>query len=200
VGLFRYRTESGERKFWPLRDIVRGRSVGRPTHPMFVIFPLAFFIGSLAFDVLSLIGLKGTTLTGSYLLLGGLIGALFAIVTGLLDRAAMRPGSQIRRVATRHMIIQLSATAIFLIDLIARWSHTIPQAHRVDKAETLWVVLGVLGVAAIIAGGDVGFNMVFRMGVRVEGRAPGAPEGAPADAPSDAPVAASEAAPPSGQA
>jgi len=190
VGFFRYRTETGERKFWPLKDIVRGRSVGRPTHPMFVIFPLAFFIGALAFDVLSVIGLKGTVLTGGYLLAGGLIGALFAIVTGLLDRAAMRPGSQIRRVATRHMIIQLTATAIFLVDLIVRWSHTFPHAHRVDKAETLWVVLGALGVIAIIAGGDVGFNMVFKMGVRVEAREPGATgDATPA-------VAATDAAPP----
>lgn len=190
MGFFRYRTETGERKFWPLKDIVRGRSVGRPTHPMFVIFPLAFFIGALAFDVLSVIGLKGTVLTGGYLLAGGLIGALFAIVTGLLDRAAMRPGSQIRRVATRHMIIQLTATAIFLVDLIVRWSHTFPHAHRVDKAETLWVVLGVLGVIAIIAGGDVGFNMVFKMGVRVEAREPG-PTGDATPA-----VAATDAAPP----
>ncbi len=190
MGFFRYRTETGERKFWPLKDIVRGRSVGRPTHPMFVIFPLAFFIGALAFDVLSVIGLKGTVLTGGYLLAGGLIGALFAIVTGLLDRAAMRPGSQIRRVATRHMIIQLTATAIFLVDLIVRWSHTFPHAHRVDKAETLWVVLGALGVIAIIAGGDVGFNMVFKMGVRVEAREPGATgDATPA-------VAATDAAPP----
>ena len=190
MGFFRYRTETGERKFWPLKDIVRGRSVGRPTHPMFVIFPLAFFIGALAFDVLSVIGLKGTVLTGGYLLAGGLIGALFAIVTGLLDRAAMRPGSQIRRVSTRHMIIQLTATAIFLVDLIVRWSHTFPHAHRVDKAETLWVVLGALGVIAIIAGGDVGFNMVFKMGVRVEAREPGATgDATPA-------VAATDAAPP----
>ena len=170
MGFFRYRTESGERKFWPLKDIVRGRSVGRPTHPIFVIFPLAFFVGSLAFDVLSVIGLSGVTLAATYLLLGGVIGAAFAIVTGLLDRAGMRPGSLIRRVATRHMIIQLSATAIFVVDLIVRWSDTIPQANRVTEAKALWIVLGVVGMIAIIVGGDVGFNMVFRMGVRVEAR------------------------------
>jgi uncharacterized membrane protein len=160
-------------------NIARRRSGRRPIHPMIVIFPLAFFIGSLAFDVLSLIGLKGTVLTGGYLLAGGLIGALIAIVTGLIDRSGMRPGSQIRRVATRHMYIQLTATAIFLVELIVRWAHTFPAAHRVDKAEVLWVVLGALGVAAIVAGGDVGFNMVFRMGAGVEGRRPaGADEAA----------------------
>jgi uncharacterized membrane protein len=170
VGFFRYRDESGKHKFWPVKDIVRGRSVGRPTHPIFVIFPLAFFIGSLAFDVLSLIGLSNATLAATYLLLGGLIGAAFAIATGLLDRAAMRPGSLIRRVATRHMIIQLSATAIFLVELIARWSDTIPAAHRVAHAKAVWIVLGVIGMITVIVGGDVGFNMVFRMGARVEAR------------------------------
>jgi uncharacterized membrane protein len=170
-------------------NVARSRSGRRPIHPMIVIFPLAFFIGSLAFDVLSLIGLKGTVLTGGYLLAGGLIGALIAIITGLIDRSGMRSGSQIRGVATRHMWIQLTATAIFLVELIVRWAHTFPHAHRVDKAEVLWVVLGVLGVAAIIAGGDVGFNMVFRMGAGVEARrAAGAGEAAePATAPPSGP-------------
>ncbi len=163
MGLFRYRTASGERKSWPLKDIVRGRSVGRPTHPMFVVFPLAFFTGAAALDVLSRFGLIGAPLAATYAVLGGLIGAAFAIITGLLDRAAMRPGSQIKRVATRHMIIQSSASAIFLVDLLVRWSD-----RRLPKSEPLWIALSVLGVLLIIVGGDVGFNMVFKMGARVE--------------------------------
>ena len=209
MGFFRYRTESGARKFWPLKDIVRGRSVGRPTHPIFVIFPLAFFVGSLAFDVLSVIGLSGATLAATYLLLGGVIGAAFAIATGLLDRAPMRAGSLIRRVATRHMVIQLAATAIFVVDLVVRWSDTIPAAHRVSEAKALWIVLGVIGMIVIVVGGDVGFKMVFRMGVRVEARE--ARRGTPTDqiedtaeapeagsvAPASGTSAPSEASPPS---
>jgi uncharacterized membrane protein len=186
VGLFRYRTESGERKFWPLKDILRGRSVGKPTHPMFVVFPLGFLIGSLAFDILSVIGLEGAPLAATYMVLGGLVGAVFAIATGLLDRAAMRPGSLIRRVATRHMIIQSTATAIFLVELIVRWPD-----RRAPEADALWIVLGVIGTIAIIVGGDVGLNMVFKMGARVEARGgPPDPEAAPADAiaPSEAPA------------
>ena len=94
--------------------------------------------------------------------------------------------------AQRFHLLTADATeyAIFLVDLVVRWSHTFPHAHRVDKAETLWVVLGILGVVAIIAGGDVGFNMVFKMGARVEAREPSPTEPAPPV------VTAAEAAPP----
>jgi uncharacterized membrane protein len=143
--------------------------MGRPTHPIFVIFPLAFFVGALALDVLSRVGvgLTGAPLAATYAVLGGLVGAVFAIATGLLDRAAMRPGSQIRRVATRHMILQLTATGIFLVDLLVRWSD-----RRVPHSEPLWIVLSALGIVAIIVGGDVGFTMVFKMGARVEAAGP----------------------------
>jgi uncharacterized membrane protein len=162
MGLLRYRTKTGEVKFWALKEILQGKSIGRVTHPVFVVFPIAFFSGALGADVFSRLGLHGAALAGSYAVAAGLIGALFAILTGLVDRSMMRSGSRIRAVATRHMIIQLSATAIFAANLAVRWSD-----RNINHGKLLWIILDVVGLATVIVGGDVGASMVFKMGYRV---------------------------------
>jgi uncharacterized membrane protein len=164
MGLLRHRTEAGELRFWTFKEIVQGKPIRRVTHPVFVIFPIAFFSGTLLLDVLSRLGVPGTPLAATYSVAGGLIGAAFAILTGLVDRSMMTPGSPIRQVATRHMLIQLSATAGFVANLVVRWW---PDIH-LAKAPVLWIVLDAVGVATVIVGGDVGASMVFKMGHRVE--------------------------------
>ena len=155
---------SGTGRSWTVKEVVQGKPIKRPTHPFFVIFPIALFSGALALDLLSLIGLDGAALAATYAVAGGLIGAAFAITTGLVDRSSMRPGSRIRAAATQHMAIQLTATAIFLANVLIRWG------DRTDaKASALWVVLDVIGVVVVIVGGDAGAKMVFRMGYRVSG-------------------------------
>jgi uncharacterized membrane protein len=151
-------------KSWSLREVIQGKPIKRPTHPFFVVFPIALFSGALVLDVLSFIGLPGAALAATYAVAGGLIGAVFAIVTGVADRSAMRRGSRIRAAASQHMVIQLSASAIFLVNLLVRWSD-----REIDKAKVLWLILDVLGVGIVIIGGDAGAKMVFRMGYRVAG-------------------------------
>jgi uncharacterized membrane protein len=162
----------------PLLDILRGRRFGRPTHPIFVVFPIAFFSGAVPLDILSALGLSGAARAATMAMVLGVIGAAFAITTGTLDRAAMRPGSRIRAVATRHMLIQLSATTIFVVNLVIRLANDRP------KASALWIVLDLIGTAVLIVGGDVGGQMVFKMGYRVgerpEGTDPAEPEGSAA--------------------
>src|SRR6266496_3106440 len=99
MGVLRYRTDSGAVKFWTLKEILQGKSINRVTHPVFVVFPIAFFSGALGMDVLSKVGLSGAALAGTYAVAAGLIGAFFSILTGLVDRSTMRAGSRIRRVA-----------------------------------------------------------------------------------------------------
>lgn len=164
MGVLRYRMASGELKFWTLKEIIQGKSINRVTHPVFVIFPIALYSGALVLDLLSRAGLSGAPLAGTYAVLGAVAGAAVSILTGLVDRSMMRPGSKIRGIATRHMYIQLTATAIFIANLAVRWSD-----RRVSKASILWIILDVLGVATVIAGGDVGASMVFKMGYRVQG-------------------------------
>jgi uncharacterized membrane protein len=171
MGLLKYHSPSGPIRNWTLKEIIQGRPINRPTHPMLVFFPIAFFVGTLVFDVLSRFGLTGGALTGTYTAAGGVGMALLAIVTGLVDRSVMRPGSRIRKVATRHMWLQLSATAVFAVDVIVRWG-----SRHLEKAKPLWIALDAIGTLAVIVGGDVGGQMVFKMGYRVGEGAPGGAE------------------------
>jgi uncharacterized membrane protein len=147
---------------WSTKEVIQGKPIRRPTHPFFVIFPISFWVGALGVDILGRLHLLGAPLAATYAVAAGLIGAVFAITTGLVDRSQMRPGSRIRAVATRHMTIQLAATAIFVADLAVRWG----DRHS-THVSVLWLVLDVLGTATVILGGDVGAQMVFRMGYRV---------------------------------
>jgi uncharacterized membrane protein len=137
--------------------------LNRVTHPVFVIFPIALYSGALVLDVLSRLGLSGAPLAATYAVAGAVIGAFLSILTGAVDRSLMRKGSRIRAIATRHMWIQLAATAIFIANLAVRWSD-----RHVMKASPLWIALDVIGVATVAAGGDVGATMVFKMGYRVQ--------------------------------
>jgi uncharacterized membrane protein len=157
---------------WTAKDWIQGRPMHRPTHPILVIFPISFMSGALLLDVLSRTGLVGAPLAATYAVAGAVIGAAFAVLTGLLERSDMRPGSRIHKVATRHMIIQLTASALFVVDLAVRWG-----GRHHPKADILWLVLDVIAVATVIVGGDVGGQMVFRMGYRVAADTPGPPEG-----------------------
>src|SRR5207247_10542119 len=86
-----------------------------------------------------------------------------SIIRGRVGLAGIRAGSRIPRVGTRHMIIQLTAPAIFILDLAVGWSD-----RKLDKADPLWLVLDAIGLLTVLLGGDVGASMVFRMGYRVQ--------------------------------
>ncbi len=49
----RNRASNGEERPWTLREIVQGHPLGHPSHPMFVHFPVAYYIAVLAFDLLT---------------------------------------------------------------------------------------------------------------------------------------------------
>jgi uncharacterized membrane protein len=162
MGLFRYRSPSGETRPWTLKEIIQGKPIGRPTHPILVMFPITFYVGALVMDLLSRASLPGGPRAGTWGVMGAVIVALPAILTGLTDRSFMRPGSKIRKVATRHMYLQLTATAIFIVNLAVRYGD-----RGIDKSKPLWILLDILGAAVVIVGGDVGGQMVFKMGYRV---------------------------------
>jgi uncharacterized protein YjbJ (UPF0337 family) len=47
---------TGETTLWSLKEIIQGRPIDRPKHPMVVHFPIAFYIGALGLDILSRAG------------------------------------------------------------------------------------------------------------------------------------------------
>ena len=59
---------------------------GHPLHPILVSFPIAFFIGTLVFDVLGLVYSRNDFhVTAMYLNIAGIGFALLAAVPGIID-------------------------------------------------------------------------------------------------------------------
>jgi len=158
----KYRAPSGETRPWTLREILQGKPIDRPIHPMLVHFPIAFYIGALGLDVLSWIGrFPAAPLAATWLILGSLAGFVGAALSGFAERSTMRHESRVRTLATRHMLLQYTAVAIFVADLAVRWSHR----HDVH-AGLLWIALDLIGVLVMTVASDIGGQMVFKVGYR----------------------------------
>lgn len=159
----RYRSPTGETRPWTIKEIIQGKPVDRPTHPMLVHFPIAFYLGALGLDVLSRIGTFPFAPTAAtWLIFAAIVGSAAAATTGLVDRSTMKPGSRVRTMATRHMLFQYAALVFFLVSLIVRWS----DRHQAESS-VAWILLEAVGVLVMAIGADIGGQMVYKLGYRV---------------------------------
>lgn len=159
----RFRSPSGEQRPWTLKEIVQGKPLDHPSHAMFVHFPVAFSVGALGLDLLSRLGgFPEAPVAATWLVIGALAGWTLAVITGLVDWWDMVRGSSKRRRATLHMWFQLSAMAVFVLDLAVRWG----GRHR-PEAPWVWVAIEAVGVLVLLAGQWLGGSLVYQMGMRV---------------------------------
>jgi uncharacterized membrane protein len=173
----KYRAPDGATRMWSLKEIVQGKPLGHPSHPLFVHFPIAFYSAILAFDILSRITPSpGLVLAGSYLYLGAFAATVLLLITGLTDWFSMVKGSSKRRLATTHMLWQLSASAFFIVTFIIRWpDRALPQA------DTLWIILEAIGYLILVVGQYLGGVLVYEKGMRVSTGASGMGDVTPAE-------------------
>jgi uncharacterized membrane protein len=159
----KYRSQTGETRPWTLKEWAQGKPLGHPSHVMFVHFPIAFYLAALAFDVMSRITPSpGLVLASTYLLLGAFLATALAATTGLIDWWGMVKGSDKRRIATRHLLFQIAAAAFFQATLVIRWPD-----RNAPEADTLWIVLEVVGYLVIIVGQYLGGVLVYEKAMRV---------------------------------
>lgn len=163
MGLLRTTDRDGTERPWTLKEVVQGKPLGHPSHVMFVHFPVAFYIGALAFDVASRAGdFPEAPVAATWLLVGAAAGSLFAFLTGLVDWWGMKPGSRTRRYANRHILFQATAAVFFQGTLLLRFAD-----RNVARAETSWIVLEAIGTLALLYGQYLGGFIVYRIGYRV---------------------------------
>jgi len=123
---------------------------------------VAFSIGALGLDILSRLGgFPAAPLASTWLILGALAGFAGAALAGLADRSAMPKGAKIRRLATRHALVQISAAAILVVNLAVRWSD-----RHAPESDVVWIALGAVGALVVGIGADIGGRMVYAMGWR----------------------------------
>lgn len=159
----KHRSPTGETRNWTFKEIVQGYPLGHPSHPLFVHFPIAFYAASLAFDIMTRITPnEGLVLASTYLFLGAFTGTAALVVTGLVDWSGMVRRSSKKRLATNHMLLQLSGAAFFILTFILRWPN-----RTEAQAEMLWIVLEAIGYSIVIVGQYLGGVLVYEKAMRV---------------------------------
>ncbi|MDY7106953.1 MAG: Rieske (2Fe-2S) protein [Actinomycetota bacterium] len=136
-----------------MADLLTGRPLGHPTHPVAILAPMSCFVGASVVDVVG--GRAGRTvarrLTGL-----GLVTSLPALASGAADWTTT-DGAE-RRVGTAHAA--LNATALWLF---ARSS-----ARRGRGAGLRGALLGLAGNTVLGAAGYLGGHLAYRRGVGVD--------------------------------
>src|SRR4051812_37393558 len=94
-----------------------------PIHPMLIVFPIGLWIFSLVCDIAYHAGAHDVfwKTAAFYTMAGGIVGALLAAVPGFIDYLSLTD-RQAKRIATTHMVLNLTVVAIFLFNLGIRYN------------------------------------------------------------------------------
>ena len=135
---------------------------GHPLHPILVSFPIAFFIGTLGFDVLGLVyNRNGFHNTAMYLEIAGIGFALLAAIPGIIDYIfIVPPKSSAKKRATKHALINLLLVISFGTALALRLQENI--------SFKIIVGLEIAGVILLSISGWLGGTLVYRNQIGVD--------------------------------
>jgi uncharacterized membrane protein len=132
-----------------------------PIHPMLVSVPIGLWIFSLISDVIYMMSWGGLVWkdVAFYTMAGGVVGALFAAVPGLIDLLSIS-NAKVKTIGIWHMSINLVVVALFGANLWLRYT------AEPGTASPIW--LSVIGVVLLGVSGWLGGEMVYVHSVAVE--------------------------------
>ncbi|GGM46975.1 hypothetical protein GCM10012275_17570 [Longimycelium tulufanense] len=151
-----------KRSKWPVSSLAG--PYGHPVHAVVVGWPIGAWLSAAVLDVVSFSGYEPAALAraATWLIGIGLVGALVAAATGVLDFLIVPRGTHAWRIALAHIGLNSTAFVVFLVDFLVRWGGPDERA-----APTAAFVLTLVGVVVLAGGGWLGGELVFRYGVRV---------------------------------
>jgi uncharacterized membrane protein/nitrite reductase/ring-hydroxylating ferredoxin subunit len=137
---------------------------GHPLHPILVALPIAFFIGTLVFDVLGYFTSNDNYwITGYYLEIAGIASAVLAAIPGIVDYASVvPPNSSAKKRATKHGILNVLLLLIFGFVWFYRRSE--------DASATTILIGEVIGVILLSFSGWLGGTLVHRNQIGIDHR------------------------------
>jgi len=135
---------------------------GHPIHPILVSFPIAFFIGTLIFDVIGLLYSRDDFhTTAMYLQITGIGFALLAAVPGIVDYfLVIPPKSSAKKRGAKHGIVNITMVIIFVVALALR--------QKEDVSFMIILGLEITGVILLSIAGWLGGTLVFRNQIGVD--------------------------------
>lgn len=135
-------------------------------HPAIVHFPVALLSIAALFAVISLFGKNDFFKRAAFWnLLLGVIGAIAAVLTGLIEEQNLIHSEDIHQVLVKH---KYTGFAIMILSQILLTWYWVRKNKYGRKEYVLWVSLLVIGTGMIIYQGFLGGEMVFDKGAGVK--------------------------------
>jgi uncharacterized membrane protein len=130
---------------------------------MVIVFPLGLFVTATIFDLIAL-GSDDAAFdhVGYWNIAVGIIGAVVAALTGLLDWTGIPAGTRAKRIGLLHAGANTVVLVLFVISWLTRTNNT---DHH---ASTGAVILEVLAVLISGAAAWLGGELVDRLGIGVD--------------------------------
>ena len=146
-----------------------------PIHPALVTIPIGAFVLALIGDIATNATQEMFWYRFSFYCIGiGIIAALVAAVPGFIDYFSVGMHAEARRLATTHMVMNLTAVVLYVIDFWLRMGDAAFKTSRWSAAFGLEIVpLIILGISGWI-GGQMAY--VHRVGVLEQPERPEQPE------------------------
>ena len=137
---------------------------GHPIHPILVGFPIAFFTGTLVFDVLAFLKDNSNLWNVAYYLeLAGIIAAVAAAIPGVIDYAfTVPPDSSAKKRAARHGLTNTIMLILFIIAFYYR--------QREEVLVPILLGLETLGFILMLIAGWMGGTLVYKNQIAVVNR------------------------------
>jgi len=142
----------------------RAHFKGHPLHPILVCFPIAFYTGTLLFDVLAKTYSPEFLFTAYNLEIAALVSAVLAAVPGIIDYVyTVPPASTAKKRGAKHALINLSVMIFYNAALIYRAKNEVPDIN---------ILIGLEGAGWILLlfAGWLGGTLVYRNQIGVDPR------------------------------
>ncbi|GAA4313813.1 DUF2231 domain-containing protein [Compostibacter hankyongensis] len=142
----------------------RANIKGHPLHPILVGFPIAFFTGTLVFDVLGWIADPSLYDTALYLEIAGLFCGLLAAVPGMIDLTqTVPPRSSAKKRGISHGLLNGTALVFFAAALFYRLQ---------SEGIVIAVLLGleIIGMIFLFCAAWMGGTLVYRNQIGIDPR------------------------------
>jgi nitrite reductase/ring-hydroxylating ferredoxin subunit/uncharacterized membrane protein len=144
----------------PVKTFLNGTWLEHPLHPVLTDIPIGAWTLAIAFDLLTAVfGVPNLGVASAIAIGLGEIGALAAIVTGLMDWMDLDGADQ--AIGVFHGTVNIIGAVLFGASLVLR--------ANADWQAGGWTTgLAVIGYLIVMFGGFLGGTLVFRRGVMVD--------------------------------
>ncbi|HUP57284.1 MAG TPA: DUF2231 domain-containing protein [Bdellovibrionota bacterium] len=146
-----------------IKEILQGRFLRHPLHPMLVHMPVALWPLSLVSDIISMSSGDPFFARASFYMIGiGIAIALLAAVTGAAELIDVPRRTLAMRIGLTHGVLNLLIAGLYLLNFFARGDLSTGSDGVVTSTD---LILNVISVGLLMVSGYLGGLLVYEHGV-----------------------------------